>query len=79
VGKTVLINEYTISYTVDDHPIFLGETLYDHQWNIGHAEFELKVSLEPSIIAVNFNPLAAGVVETGRLHSFFLLNAILSF
>lgn len=64
-SKTILLNEYTIGYTVDDQPIFLGEILYDHQWNIGHAEFELKVSLDPSIIAVNFNPLAAGVVSTG--------------
>jgi hypothetical protein len=27
-GKTVLINEYTIGYTVDDHPTFLGKFFF---------------------------------------------------
>jgi hypothetical protein len=64
-GKTELIESYTMTYASGDHPIYLGETLYGLQFNVGTAEFVTKFSLEPSILGVDLNTLAEGVVVTG--------------
>jgi hypothetical protein len=66
VGKTVELETFNITYSsTNDDPIYLGETLHGHVFNITRGCFEVqKVSVHSSIESVTFTPVLFNVVET---------------
>lgn len=64
-GNTVLITSFSMTYSANGDPIYLGETLVDHVFNISKGIFELSLTPKPPITNAIFIPTGSGVVETG--------------
>jgi hypothetical protein len=63
-AKTAPLNSFTITYDTNGDPIYLGETLIGHKFEISSGTFILNVNAPPNITEVFMTP-SATVIETG--------------